>query len=338
MLICTAANYKYYSSLYTLIMSITLLRSDDIEAIAVYDLGLSPKQREQLETFKLVSIHEVELTHPKLLTPIEENPEGRGYGVPGSRSWKPVVIKQALDLSPEILYLDAGHTILKPLDNLIEHIRQNGYFLYEVDHSIKAMTTKRMIDKFNLLRTDRQWILDPDTRGLQSNIIGLTRDSNIYNKFVMPLYELSKDIDLWVDDGTAPGMFYTDRLYDGPGKFGNCRTQAIFSIIACLNNMSILEHARPILKIKSTKSSISDYYRPVFIIGSKLPSDIFHQRGFSPRLFFLMYKKHKLLYFKYMFRHVPYLIKMYPTKRLINKMRLIKTYLIRYYRKLKRQS
>ena len=336
MLICTAANYKFYNQLYMLIMSITLLRSDDIEAIAVYDLGLSPKQRKQLETFKLVSIHEVELTHPKLLTPIEENSGGWGHGVPGSRSWKPVVIKQALDLSPEILYLDAGHTILKPLDNLIEHIRQNGYFIYGVGHSIKSMTTKRMINKFNLLRTDRQWILDPKVGGIQSNIIGLTRDSNIYNKFVMPLYELSKDIDLWVDDGTAPGMFGRDHLHDGLSKFGNCRSQAVFSIIACLNNISILEPFSPILKIKSTKSSISDYYRPAFIIDSKMPStisdyfsllrssvDIVHQRGFHPRLFLLMYKKHKLLYFKYMFRYAPYLIKM----------RLIK-----YYRKLKRQG
>ena len=111
---------------------------------------------------------------------------------------------------PYILYLDAGVLILNPINDLFEHIRQNNYFFVRSQsNDIRWMTTTHVIEKFNLLSDERRWILDQKVRGISANLQGLTRA--LYNDYALPMYELSKDLKNFADNGTTAGGFGTGR-------------------------------------------------------------------------------------------------------------------------------
>jgi len=224
MYLCTASDEKFFSLLMNLIGSIHRVNFDELEEIAVFDLGLLEEQRATLETIEKVHVYDVEMTHPHLLTPFIREDSGRQSR--GWYAWKPVVLKQALDMFPYVLYLDAGMIVLKPLDDLFKHIRQNGHFLTDSSHNIKWMTTRYLIDRFDLKSEERSFILDEDTCGIAAGLQGLTHE--LYDSYVMPMYELSKEMRPFMDDGTTPDGFGTGR-----------HDQALFSIYARLLNLKI---------------------------------------------------------------------------------------------------
>jgi hypothetical protein len=157
MYFCTAADSKHYPILLNLIGSLHKHNYQDIEDILVYDLGLDKNQKEELSNIKKVSVCDVDKVNPSILTNIET---GVNRSVKGLFSWKPVIIKDALDKYPYILYLDAGTTILKPLNNLFKHISQNGYLFFDCGATIKWMTTKYLINKLNLNSDENKGLLD----------------------------------------------------------------------------------------------------------------------------------------------------------------------------------
>jgi hypothetical protein len=122
---CTASDAKYFPHLVQLIGSIHYSNYNDLGEILVFDLGMPAQQIAFLKTIEKVSIRSVELVHPNLLKPVFA---GTKF-VPGWYAWKPVVIKQTLDIHPYCLWVDAGTTIFKPLNHLFEYINQTGYFL-----------------------------------------------------------------------------------------------------------------------------------------------------------------------------------------------------------------
>ena len=146
---CTAADDHHFALLVNLIGSIHVTNFDHLGEIAVFDLGFTQEQINYLHTVEKVSVHRIKtLTHPDILTRFNAHPEMKM--VPGWYTWKFVILKESLDIFPHVLWVDAGTTILKPLDNLFKYIDQTGYFLSnmgdkvnnKLDHDIHWGTTR----------------------------------------------------------------------------------------------------------------------------------------------------------------------------------------------------
>ena len=211
--------------LINLIGSIFKFNYDNVEEIMVFNLGLSQAEIDELNSIDKVNIYEVECTHPEIIAPQTIPKIGRV--VVGSFAWKPVIMKQALDKHEYILYLDAGTTIMGPLDDLFGHIVENGYFLTDSSPwSIRWQTTEFVAQKLNLYSPERSFILKPESFSIDAGFQGLSR--KVYNDYVLPVYELTKDMRYFIDDGTAPDGY-------GCGR----HDQTLFSIYARLLGYNI---------------------------------------------------------------------------------------------------
>lgn len=223
---CTAADVKHFNRLLNLIGSLHHTNFENTEEIAVFDLGLTDDQVEILSKIEKVKLYSVELTHPDLLTEFEIEPNKTA---PGWFAWKFVVLKQALDIFPYALWIDAGSTVLKPLDNLFKHIEQNGYFLVSTgiaNYPVYRTATQYVKEKFNLNLPENRWLLLQDV--VMGGIIGVSR--KCLHNFVLPGYALAHDLRNFIDDGTAPG------------GFGNARhDQPLLSILAYANDLTVFK-------------------------------------------------------------------------------------------------
>lgn len=274
----TAANAGYFDALLNLLGGIHKHNFDQLGEIAVFDLGLTQEQRTTLKKIQKVQLYDVERVHEDILRPF--NTRTWGKPVPGWYAWKPVIIKQALDMFPTILYIDAGTTVYKPLDDLFAHIKQHGYFLHNGSpwHLAKE-TTQHVINAFDLHSPEKKWLLEPHICGLEAGFMGLTR--NVYDSFVKPMYELAKyHFDYFADDGTAPG------------GLGNSRHDlTLFSIYALLNGMHIYHHfekPRDDMFLETKKGRVpfhiacnpEDRTNHTHIYASRLDSDLVYFKQF----------------------------------------------------------
>ena len=224
---CTPSDEKHYHMLKNLIGSIHNVDFANLEEIAVFDLGLNNKQIIELKNMQKVNVYQVEKTNPDILKYFVTSPNGRKAR--GYFAWKPVVIKQALDMFPYVLYLDSGTTVLKPLNNLFEYIKNNEYFLLSCTASpncnISNRITKTVLEQIiSKLTPEMQTkILDEKTIEIDAGLQGLSRQ--MLNNYVLPMYNHSKNLDLFKDDGTAKFGYGAAR-----------HDQSLFSIHAhCLN-------------------------------------------------------------------------------------------------------
>jgi len=255
--ICTAADSKYYTPLLQLIGSLQSVDFDKIGQIAVFDLGLSNAQKKHLNGIDKVQVYSVDTTNPNVLKSILTHP---GKRTPGSYAWKPVVIKQALDMFPYVLYIDAGTTVLKSLENVFKHIIQNGYFIIDVGPwSIQCQCTRKVIKRFSLQSPHYAWILDEKTHAIDAGIQGVSRA--LYDSYIMPLYQLSvHEMDLFIDDGTALRGFGTAR-----------HDQALFSIYARMLGLEVLLHdtegtgQMTLLKVDEKTVPIHITWNPIWV-------------------------------------------------------------------------
>lgn len=286
---CTAAETSYYQNLLNLIGSIHETNFDNLGEIAIFDLGLKQNEIEHLRRIKKVNIYPVELTHPDLLKIFTTSPWGKT--VPGWYAWKPVVIKQALDILPYVLYIDAGTTILKPLDDLLEYIEDKGYFIGTIGnefengqfrHPIKWGTTQRVRKLFNLDSPENKEILDKEF--IMGNIVGLSRKSK--DLFLSEWYGLSKDLDNFKDDGTTPNGFGTGR-----------HDQTILSILGYLNKLTIHQQdytqAKPInLVFKNKQSNLYITWHPESVCSkTHIYSSRYHLENIQHYLQQIRYKE-----------------------------------------------
>lgn len=198
MIVVTAADSVYFSRLLTLLKSMRK-NSPDIKVL-VYDIGLTPNDAIQIAEL-CDSITIPEKVNDKMLDPIISHQKATSDKVIGLYSWKPAIIKEAIlkieDNEP-LLWMDAGMTVLKPLNPIFNHIDKTGCFFIGVC-DMGYMTTKTVRDYFGL--TDAELL----EQGINAAIMGIKKtDSNI-NDFVIPMYEYAKNINLFIDDGTAQG-------------------------------------------------------------------------------------------------------------------------------------
>ncbi len=240
---CTASDARYFNPLINLIGSIHKHHFDQLGEIAVFDLGFTDDQRGKLNSIQKVAVYGIEKKHADILKPVHVGMCGKavrdsGTGqmnivrakkmVPGWYAWKPVAIKQSLDMFPYVLWLDAGTTLLKPIGKLFDHILVNGYFFHNGSRwKMKKQTCLHQTQIFDLQSPGRQWVLE--STGLESGVMGFTRAT--YKKFVLPIYELAADLRNFSDDGSSEG------------GWGSCRhDQTIFSVQALLLGLKIHDH------------------------------------------------------------------------------------------------
>ena len=211
--IVTGANSPYFPHLLNLIGSLHKADFNSLEAIAVFDLGLTGEQRNILSTIQKVSVHDIEKTHPDVLSFFTIPRGGRKLGW---YAWKPIAIKQALDIFPYVIWLDAGTTVLKPIDDLAEYVATKGYFLATIGdgvtqtgfmHDVEWGTTTYVRKKFDLDNPANSWILKQEN--IMACILGIARHG--WHLFGKDWYELTYDLRNFADDGTTPDGFGTGR-------------------------------------------------------------------------------------------------------------------------------
>lgn len=227
--VVTAADAIYYDSLHYMIGALQATNYDRLGVIGVANLGMTPQQIKELEAIDKVFVFEVEKIHPDIIAPVKVNNAGK-Y-VPGWYAWKPVIIKQMLEKYPHVFYMDATTIVFKPLDDLVQYVKEHDYFVCTIGddgipekHTVGWGTTKRVIDAFNLHESDKQWILDQEP--LLTGFYGVTRKGAA--AFIDPMYELAKKMDLYVDDGTGPHGFGTGR-----------HDQIVMSVLGYLQHLKI---------------------------------------------------------------------------------------------------
>lgn len=228
---CTAAESNDFFVVLNLIGSIHETSFEQLGGIIVFDLGLTKEQIQYLNDIEKVSVQKLELTHPDLLKQVKTNNAGRV--ALGWNAWKFVALKQALEAFPYVLWIDSDFTVLKKLDPLFNYIDKTGYFLCTIGdeknnnkclHSIGWSTTRHLEKTFNLSAPEKTYILDKEP--LLSGVIGVSRKANDY--LVAPLYECTKDLHLFEDDGTTVHGFGTGRS-----------EQTVLSIFSYLHGLTI---------------------------------------------------------------------------------------------------
>jgi hypothetical protein len=275
MYFCTAASHNYFERLQNLIGSIHTNNFNDVVEIAVFNLGLTPEDVAWLKKIQKVSVYTIEQTHPDLLKPLVTHPGGGK--VPGWYAWKPVIIKQSLDMFPYVLWMDAGMTVKKPLDNLFKHIEQNGYFLSTIGnekkedgswrHPLHWGTTKCVIQKFNLDSDQNAWILKQEF--VNAGVFGVS-NSHI-EQFIMPLYQYTKhEFRLFADDGTTPNGLGTGR-----------HDQTLLSVLAYIQGLRILavdytQNTPAFLLVDNTPTPWYITWNADYVSQK---TDIYHSRG-----------------------------------------------------------
>lgn len=245
----TATDTEHFTWTLNLIASIQRFHPDDHIHIAVYNLGLTPEEQTNLQSLASVAIYDVETVNPHMLEKFQVNKKGKIAR--GWYSWKPVVLKQAAELFPEFFYLDSGITLQGPMYLLFEHLHQNGYFLIDCGHSIRRMTITKLIEKFQLLNPENQWILDQP--GISSGVQGISQ--RVYENYLLPIYKLSYHIENFADDGSCPKGFGWAR-----------HDQTLFSIQARLLQLKIYPVIRGgalylTLQDRTVKMHLDDFIR-----------------------------------------------------------------------------
>jgi hypothetical protein len=192
----------FFDLLLNLIGSIHRFNFDKLGEIAVFNLGFNSNQLIMLDKIKKLKVYEVEKVHPQLLDPIKTSPGGRM--VRGVFAWKPVVIKQTLEKFPYILYLDAGVTVLNDCELIFRRIVKENFFFTSCKNNIRSRITKKPLEVF-VKKEKREWLLSKDIFMITAGIQGLSQE--MLDPFVRPIYECSKDLDFFRDDGTSEKGF-----------------------------------------------------------------------------------------------------------------------------------
>ena len=246
---CTAACKDYYDRVLNLIGSIHRHNFDNVIEIAVFDLGLNSNQIEILQKIAKVHVYSsIREDYPSLLNRYIPPDASSHFGwqwKPGWYAWKPIAIHEVLQKFPYVLWLDAGCTIQRSLDNLFRYIDQDGYFLATIGddlfsdrfiiddegnqhlapiHPLGLGTTQFVKEQFDLENPQNAWMLDQEF--VMATLLGVAKRSELL--FLNEWHALTQDIRNFADDGTTPDGWGTAR-----------HDQTLLSILALRNNLKI---------------------------------------------------------------------------------------------------
>jgi hypothetical protein len=162
----SAANDRYGYWLLNLIGSVQKNTRSLFDKLVVFDLGLSESQRRLLRRVREIEIERVPAFAPHW---------SQGF------AWKPWIWTH-LDYD-ELVWLDAGASVLRPLDPVLRSIRERGYWLISHGYPIRESIPSDYYERFRL----------PRSRGDEpiaaAGIIGFARASEFYSRVVVPTYD-----------------------------------------------------------------------------------------------------------------------------------------------------
>ena len=193
----TVSDTEHFPWLNMLIESILKYNYTQVKQIAVFDLGLTQEEVQELNQLPFVTVHNIKDTNEFMRKKFVVRTSGRLAR--GWYSWKPAVMHQALELFPYFLYLDSGIEVVAPLNDIFDEIKENGYYLYDATHLIWPVVTKKVIEEFNLQNIENRWILEAPA--ITAGIQGISR--SLLESYILPIYRLSSDISYFEDDGSA---------------------------------------------------------------------------------------------------------------------------------------
>lgn len=163
--LASGADERYGNWLLNLVGSVKA-NSDVFDRIVVYDLGLSPFQRRL--------VHGVRGLEVRTVPPFV--PHWRQ-----GRTWKTWIWTH---LEAETLvWLDAGVTVLRPLDGILAQIGEHGYFVVSQGVPNRSCIPTDYAELYGL--ADEQL----DRVQIAAGILGFRRHSTFYDDVVVPTYE-----------------------------------------------------------------------------------------------------------------------------------------------------
>jgi hypothetical protein len=163
--LATGADERYGYHLLNLLGSVKT-NADVFDEIVAFDLGLSPHQRELLESVEGVAVQTVPAFVPHW---------SQGF------TWKPWAWIHVR--GDEVVWLDAGTTVLRPVDELLAHIDDHGYFVVSQGHPVADIVPS---DYYELYEFPREL---GNRTCVAGGIVGFARGSHFYERVIVPTYE-----------------------------------------------------------------------------------------------------------------------------------------------------
>jgi len=164
--LASGADERYGWWLLNLIGSVHASSPRTFDAIVLYDLGLSPLQRRLAASIRGAEVRTV----PEFVPHWREG-----------RTWK-LWVMQHLE-ADRLVWLDAGATVLRPLDEALAQIDERGYWVVSQGHPIGIMTPS---DYWGRLGIDPA-LAERET--IAAGILGFARESRFFTDVVGPAYE-----------------------------------------------------------------------------------------------------------------------------------------------------
>ncbi len=183
--IATASDRGYFAGLRNLVGSIRVHCGKECP-IYIFDIGMDDIQRDEISTWCNVHLRWA----PDLnITSLEPIPNHLQYV--DVYAWKPVAIKEALHEVNNILWLDAGSTVVSSLQPLKENLMKMKYlFVQGQDTNVVQWTHPDVWKRFNA--ESQRYIGKPSFAG---NTLGFSRQSALYNQIFLPWYRCALELE-----------------------------------------------------------------------------------------------------------------------------------------------
>jgi hypothetical protein len=163
--LATGADERYGWWLLNMLGSVKA-NSDIFERIVAYDLGLERRQRQLLDAISSVEVRTV----PPFVPHWRE-----GF------TWK-AWIWTHLE-AEQLVWLDAGLTVIRPLEEVLAAIDEHGYFVVSQGRPIEDVIPSNWYELYGI---------GPERRSrmtIAAGIIGFARDSDFYRRIVTPTFD-----------------------------------------------------------------------------------------------------------------------------------------------------
>jgi hypothetical protein len=187
--LASAANARYGYHLLNMLGSVER-NSNVFDRVVVFDLGLDAAQRELVHGLRDVEVRTVEPFVPHWEKCF---------------SWKPW-IWTSLD-AEAVFYLDAGCTVMRPLDDVLAAIERDGYFVVGQGVELGEIVPSDYYDLYGLPREAAA------REHVAAGIVGFRTSGGFYDEVVRPTFD---DVVLGRNLGFSAGEI--DHLNWGPTK------------------------------------------------------------------------------------------------------------------------
>ncbi|HEY1368190.1 MAG TPA: hypothetical protein VGF23_13780 [Gaiellaceae bacterium] len=164
--LASAADERYGYWLLNMVGSVKASSPRTFDRMVLYDLGLSPFQRRLAENVRGVEVRSV----PPFVPHWREG-----------RTWK-TWIWTHLE-AERLFWLDAGLSVLRPLDEALAQVRERGYFVVSQGHPVADSIPSDYYALYDFPRT-----LSTETT-VAGGILGFDRGSDFYERVVVATFD-----------------------------------------------------------------------------------------------------------------------------------------------------